>query len=538
METIKKLAILADAAKYDASCSSSGTEKRNSIGGRGIGSTEGAGICHSYAPDGRCISLLKILLTNYCIYDCLYCVNRVTSNVPRARFNVQEVVDLTLDFYRRNCIEGLFLSSGIIRNPDYTMEQVVEVARILREDHDFRGYIHLKTIPDASPELLEKAGKYADRLSINIELPTVDALHSLAPEKDSAAIRRSMARLRIHIDDAKEASQASRPISMAGVSPSRVKPVRFAPGGQSTQMIVGADAADDRTILTTSATLYGSYRLKRVYYSAFSPIPDSSNALPLKAPPMVREHRLYQADWLMRFYGFAHDEIVPTGDGMLALDIDPKLAWALAHREQFPVDLNKAPKEMLLRVPGLGVKTVLRLLQTRRVRRLRMDDLLRLHVPLKKVMPFVSVIDHHPGNTLDAANLAQRLRPPPVQSSLFDAAAGVEMDEAQAAAAALPVLPAGMAAAAVDLAGLKSWGIDDTVPARGSRDKGAETCEASTMHALLERNTETAPPPWALTPPASQRPTTPPAAAAAPAPRRRKSTVVNEAAEQTADLFG
>jgi len=556
VETIKKLAILADAAKYDASCSSSGTEKRNSVGGRGIGSTEGAGICHSYAPDGRCISLLKILLTNYCIYDCLYCVNRVTSNVSRARFNVQEVVDLTLDFYRRNCIEGLFLSSGIIRNPDYTMEQVVEVARILREDHDFRGYIHLKTIPDASPELLEKAGKYADRLSINIELPTVDGLHSLAPEKDSAAIRRSMARLRIHIDDAKEASKPTRPISMAGVSPSRVKPVRFAPGGQSTQMIVGADAADDRTILNTSATLYGSYRLKRVYYSAFSPIPDSSNALPLKAPPMVREHRLYQADWLMRFYGFAHDEIVPTGDGMLALDIDPKLAWALAHREQFPVDLNKAPKEMLLRVPGLGVKTVLRLLQTRRVRRLRMDDLLRLHVPLKKVMPFVSVIDHHPGKTLDAANLAQRLRPPPVQSSLFDAAAGVEMDEAQAAAAAaLPALPAGMAAAAVDLAGLTSWGMDDVADGRSGDPRVAralqqEACEALAMNASLELGAGSAAP-WQLTPPASdaggsasgtaassQSLPKAPAKAAPAATRRRKAAVVNEAAEHTADLFG
>ena len=234
MDIHQKLAVLADAAKYDASCASSGTSRRDSISGRGIGSTEGSGICHSYAPDGRCISLLKILLTNFCQYDCLYCVNRVTSNVPRARFSVDEVVDLTLDFYRRNCIEGLFLSSGIIRNPDYTMEQVVEVARVLREVHDFRGYIHLKTIPDASPELLQRAGRYADRLSINIELPTEQGLAALAPEKDGAAIRRSMARLRTHIDDAKSAvrdAAASATASVPNATPRRAAPPRFAPAG-------------------------------------------------------------------------------------------------------------------------------------------------------------------------------------------------------------------------------------------------------------------------------------------------------------------
>jgi len=421
----QKLAVLADAAKYDASCASSGTSRRDSISGRGIGSTEGSGICHSYAPDGRCISLLKILLTNFCQYDCLYCVNRVTSNVPRARFSVDEVVDLTLDFYRRNCIEGLFLSSGIIRNPDYTMEQVVEVARVLREVHDFRGYIHLKTIPDASPELLQRAGRYADRLSINIELPTEQGLAALAPEKDGAAIKRLMARLRTHIDDAKgEAcdAAASSTVSMPKATPRRASAPRFAPAGQSTQMIVGADAADDRAILATSAQLYGAYRLRRVYYSAFSPIPDAAATLPLKAPPMVREHRLYQADWLMRFYGFAHDEIVPSdeaGSGMLSLDVDPKLAWALAHGDRFPVDLNHAPKEMLLRVPGLGVKAVDKLLVARRVRRLRSDDLTRLHVPLRKVMPFVVMADHRPGRSLDAASLVARFKPAPVQASLF-----------------------------------------------------------------------------------------------------------------------
>ncbi len=422
MEFPAKLAILADAAKYDASCASSGTSKRDSVGGRGIGSTEGSGICHSYAPDGRCISLLKILLTNYCLYDCLYCINRVSSNVPRARFTVDEVVRLTLDFYRRNCIEGLFLSSGIIRSPDYTMERVVEVARVLREEHDFRGYIHLKTIPEASAELLARAGRYADRLSINIELPTTQGLEALAPEKDGQAIRRSMARLRVHIDDAKEARKPQATTSQVAMPPRRAPAPVFAPAGQSTQMIVGADAADDRSILTTSATLYGAYGLRRVYYSAFSPIPDAARALPLVAPPLVREHRLYQADWLMRFYGFAHDEIVPAGDGMLALDMDPKLAWALAHRERFPVDLNRAPRELMLRVPGLGVGSVDKLLMARRTRRLHVDDLARMRVPLRKLLPFISVPGagaRHSG--LDDAHLAARLRTPPRQASLFDA---------------------------------------------------------------------------------------------------------------------
>ena len=409
MELKQKLEILADAAKYDASCASSGTDKRTSNNGKGIGSTTSMGICHSYAPDGRCISLLKILLTNFCVYDCVYCVNRVSSNVSRARFNVEEVVNLTLSFYRRNYIEGLFLSSGIIRNPDYTMEQVVEVARVLREEYDFRGYIHLKTIPDASPELMARAGLYADRLSINVELPTIASLHTLAPEKDGQAIRRSMGLLRLKIDESKDKTLTGK------------KPPRFSPGGQSTQMIVGADATDDRVILDTSANLYGAYRLRRVYYSAFSPIPDSSKILPLKAPPLVREHRLYQADWLMRFYGFNADEIVTGQDGMLDLDVDPKMAWALQHREQFPVDLNRAPKAMLLRVPGLGVTSVARIISARRVRAIRYDDLARLRVTLKKVIPFVVLADYHPGRSLDDQNLKQRLQQfiTPQQLGLF-----------------------------------------------------------------------------------------------------------------------
>ena len=406
MDLLKKLEILADAAKYDASCASSGTAKRSSEGqATGIGSTEGMGICHAYAPDGRCISLLKILLTNACIYDCLYCINRRSSNVQRARFTPEEVVTLTLGFYRRNCIEGLFLSSGIIRTPDYTMEQVIEVARLLREEHGFRGYIHLKTIPDASPDLLAKAGKYADRLSINVELPTEASLAQLAPEKDMPGIRRSMARMRLQIDESRAEKRAPK----------------FAPAGQSTQMIVGADATTDRDILNLSTNLYGNYGLKRVYYSAFSPIPDASAALPPQKAPLVREHRLYQADWLLRFYDFDAKELALDSTGNLDLSIDPKLAWALQHRESFPVDINRAPRDQLLRVPGLGVKTIDRLIQARRHASLRLEDLARLRCPMAKIAPFIIAADHHPGTRLDDTRLKARLTPKPVQADLFAA---------------------------------------------------------------------------------------------------------------------
>lgn len=404
MELNRKLAILADAAKYDASCASSGATKRDSRATGGIGSTGGMGICHSYTPDGRCVSLLKILLTNFCIYDCAYCVNRVSSNVPRARFTPEEVVRLTLDFYKRNLIEGLFLSSGIIRNGDYTMEQLVAVARSLRKEHRFRGYIHLKTIPEASPELLAQAGLYADRLSINVELPTEEGLAALAPEKRLPGIHKAMGALRLRIDEAKAEKKAPR----------------FSPAGQSTQMIVGADGADDRRILQASDQLYGDYRLRRVYYSAFSPIPDASAALPARSPPLLREHRLYQADWLLRFYGFGVDEIAPRGAGMLDLEVDPKLAWALRHPEGFPVDLNKAPKEWLLRVPGLGTRNVVRVLKARRHRRLRVADLARLRAPLAKLLPFVQLADHVPGHALDRPDrLRAQLAPPPRQADLF-----------------------------------------------------------------------------------------------------------------------
>ena len=430
MELQNKLAILADAAKYDASCASSGSRKRDAVRG-GMGSTEGMGICHSYTPDGRCVSLLKILLTNFCIYDCKYCVNRVTSNIPRARFSVSEVVHLTLDFYKRNCIEGLFLSSGIIRSPDYTMEQLVGVARSLRLEHGFQGYIHLKTIPDADPVLLAEAGLYADRLSINIELPTVQGLQHLAPEKDSGTIHKAMGQLHDHIATSKAERRDASKAQVISMPQSRrtrsTLPKAYAPGGQSTQMIVGADGADDSDIITTSSKLYTGYGLRRVYYSAFSPIPDSSASLPLVAPPLVREHRLYQADWLMRFYGFEAHEIVPAGTQgkrMLSLEHDPKLAWALAHRERFPVNLNTAPREMLLRVPGLGVKSVDKLLAARRFRMLRRDDLERLKVPLGKILPFVECVGWQPGRSLDDPRLSAKLVQPmaPValaQASLF-----------------------------------------------------------------------------------------------------------------------
>ena len=409
LDTREKLAILADAAKYDASCASSGTTKRDSRDGKGIGSTEGMGICHAYAPDGRCISLLKLLLTNHCIFDCHYCINRKSSNVARARFTPQEVVDLTLSFYRRNYIEGLFLSSGIIKSSSHTMEQMIEVARILREEHDFRGYIHLKTIPEADPELVAQAGLWADRVSINVELPTVAGLARLAPDKSETQIEGAMGNLSNAIEEATDAKKRFR------------NAPRFAPAGQSTQMIVGADDASDAQIVGKASTLYDRFALRRVYYSAFSPIPEASAVLPLKRPPMMREHRLYQSDWLMRFYGFAPHEVqqATEADGMLPLDIDPKLAWALKFRDRFPVDLNRAPREDLLRVPGLGTKAIAALLTARRYRTLRLEDVARLTVSIRKLRPFIVTADWRPTLLTDRADLRARLAPPAKQMELF-----------------------------------------------------------------------------------------------------------------------
>ncbi|HEX8476816.1 MAG TPA: putative DNA modification/repair radical SAM protein [Telluria sp.] len=398
MELTDKLEILADAAKYDASCASSGAPRRGSEGKDGIGATNGMGICHSYTPDGRCVSLLKILLTNFCIYDCQYCVNRRTSNVPRARFAVAEVVKLTQDFYLRNYIDGLFLSSGIIQSADYTMEQLVAVARELREVHQFRGYIHLKTIPDADPGLIELAGKYADRLSVNIELPTQDSVTRLAPEKSVHTIKLAMGNIRRKMDEKEE----------------EPKLPKFAPAGQSTQMIVGADASDDQTILNTAETLYGSYKLKRVYYSAFSPIPQSPDSVPLAPPPLMREHRLYQADFLLRSYGFQASELLPSA-GNLDLDIDPKLAWALAHREHFPMDLNRADASMIARVPGIGLRNAKRVIELRRLRRVRWEDLSRLRCSMKKIAPFIITADYSPAQGAASSDTLRRALAAPQQ---------------------------------------------------------------------------------------------------------------------------
>lgn len=407
MDLLAKVDILAAAAKYDASCASSGAPARHSRPGGGLGSTQRAGICHSFAPDGRCISLLKILLTNACVYDCLYCVNRRSSNVRRARFTTAELVTLTIAFYQRNYIEGLFLSSGIIRDPDYTMEQIIAVARTLREAHGFRGYLHLKAVPGASEDLLLMAGRYADRLSINIELPTESGLRRLAPDKSLRGIHTAMGCLHRRIAEATAEKRAPR----------------FSPAGQSTQMIIGADDTADATILRTSARLYRAFALRRVYYSAFSPVADATGVLPPTPAPLLREHRLYQSDWLLRFYGFEVGEIIDAApNGMLDLDIDPKLAWALRHRQHFPIDINQAARETLLRVPGLGRRTVQRILVSRRQRTLRFADLGRMGASLKKIAPFVIALDYRPRGALsETCDLRARLAPSPRQLDLFSA---------------------------------------------------------------------------------------------------------------------
>jgi len=394
----RKLRVLADAAKYDASCASSGSKGRN---GPGLGSTNGMGICHSYTPDGRCVSLLKILLTNRCTFDCSYCINRRSSDVERATFEVDEVVRLTMEFYRRNYIEGLFLSSGVLKNPDHTMERMVEVARRLRHSEGFCGYIHLKAVAGASGALVEQAGRVADRVSVNIELPTPADLGSLAPEKRVPEIHDSMGTLKGRIDEAEHARATAR----------RANPPAFAPAGQSTQMIIGATPSADRDVLQTADGLYRRFALRRVYYSAYSPIPFADPLLPTKASPLVREHRLYQADWLLRFYGFGLDEITPHDAPQLDLQIDPKLAWALANRARFPVDLRTASREELLRVPGLGTRSVQRILASRGHAPITLDALARLRVPLRKVLPFVLTADPNPrpARLLDAASLRQHV---------------------------------------------------------------------------------------------------------------------------------
>lgn len=373
---LKKLRILSDAAKYDASCSSSGSKRANTA--KGLGNAEGMGICHSYTEDGRCVSLLKVLFTNYCIYDCAYCVSRRSNDVERAAFTVEDVIDLTINFYRRNYIEGLFLSSGIFKNADYTMERLVRVARLLRTQHNFNGYIHLKAIPGASPELLHEAGLYADRLSVNIEIPSEASLQKVAPEKNYKDIITPMNYLR------------SEKEKYLDEKPHIKNTPLFLPAGQSTQLIVGASPENDQHILRLADNLYQTQKLKRVYYSGYVPIQTDNRVPDLAAPPLVRENRIYQADWLLRFYGFGVDEIVDDKNPNLDLEIDPKLSYALRHPEKFPVDINRADYEMVLRVPGIGVKSAKKIISSRRHQYLHLDHLQKMGVVVKRARYFIS----------------------------------------------------------------------------------------------------------------------------------------------------
>lgn len=386
-EVLRKLKILAESAKYDVSCSSSGTVRANKPGmlGNTVG---GMGICHSFAEDGRCISLLKVMLTNYCIYDCAYCINRRTNDLPRATLSVSELVELTIEFYRRNYIEGLFLSSGVVRNPDYTMERLVRVAKDLRLVHRFNGYIHLKSIPGASQELVHEAGLYADRLSVNIEIPKEENLKLLAPEKDHASVLAPMRYIQQGVAQNREEKRHFRHTP------------RFVPAGQSTQLIVGATPETDKDILTLTSSLYSRPSMRRVYYSGYISVNTYDKRLPaLKQPPLVRENRLYQADWLLRFYQFKVEEIVDDAYPLLDLELDPKLSWALRHPECFPVDINRADYEMLLRIPGVGVKSARLIVASRRFSRLGFYELKKMGVVMKKAQYFITCHEL-PGKTI------------------------------------------------------------------------------------------------------------------------------------------
>ena len=376
MDTMEKLKILTDAAKYDVACTSSGAEKGAPT--EGMGSAAACGICHSFAADGRCISLLKVLYSNACRYNCAYCMNRAGNDVPRATFTPRELADLTIQFYRRNYIEGLFLSSGIVQSPDYTCERLLEVLRLLREEYQFRGYIHVKAIPGADPRLLQQLGLLADRMSVNIELPSEQSLRTLAPDKDKTAILRPMELIRDGITE-----------NRTDLTRYRHAP-HFVPGGQSTQMIVGATAETDYTILRLTQALYQKYALKRVYFSAYVPVADNP-LLPAvnTPPPLLREHRLYQADWLLRYYGFQAEELLDPAHPNLHTAIDPKCSWAVQHMEHFPVDVQTAPREMLLRVPGIGPRSVKRILYTRRAARLDFEALRRIGVVLRRAQYFI-----------------------------------------------------------------------------------------------------------------------------------------------------
>ncbi|MDL2241517.1 putative DNA modification/repair radical SAM protein [Bacteroidales bacterium OttesenSCG-928-L03] len=372
-----KLKTLAEAAKYDVSCSSSGTVRNNP--GKGLGNTVGGiGICHSFTEDGRCVSLLKVMLTNHCIYDCAYCANRKSNDIARATFSVSELVELTIEFYRRNYIEGLFLSSGIVRNADYTMERIVRIAKDLRTLHRYNGYIHLKSIPGASRELITEAGLYADRLSCNIEMPSEESLKIIAPDKDYQQVFRPMHYIQQGFLESKEEKKKFRHAP------------RFAPAGQSTQMIIGGSPDDDNKILHLADAMYKRPAMKRVYYSGYIPINSDPRLPAINKPPLVRENRLYQSDWLMRFYGFKVDEIVNEQHPNLELEIDPKLSWALRNPQAFPINVNTADYEMILRVPGIGVKTAKLILASRRYGRLTSDHLKKMGVVMKRARYFIT----------------------------------------------------------------------------------------------------------------------------------------------------
>lgn len=403
----QRLEILADSAKYDVSCSSSGSSHAGKAGA--LGSTAASGICHSWSADGRCISLLKILLTNACIYDCAYCLNRRSNDIPRAAFTPDEIVDLTMNFYRRNYIEGLFLSTGVVRSADYTMEQLIVVARRLREEERFNGYIHLKLVPGADPALIAQAGRYADRVSINIELPSQRSLALLAPDKPREAVIGPLRQVSGLIVEAKAARKGSR------------KAPRFAQAGQSTQLIVGATPESDHQIITLTEGLYKRLELKRVYYSAFVPV-SSDNRLPaLPTPPLLREHRLYQADWLLRFYGFSAHELLDETHPNLDMRFDPKSDWALRHLDLFPVEVNRADYEVLLRVPGIGVRSAQRIVQARRGTRLGEAELKKLGVVLKRARYFLTTSGRYLGGIrLDGPRLTERLLAPTRRPARLD----------------------------------------------------------------------------------------------------------------------
>lgn len=406
MDTRRKLHVLADAAKYDAACASSDVTSGSGDGGS-------AGIAWRRLPDGSRVALLKVLFSNECIYDCAYCVHRASSDVRRARFDIDELVDVTLEMARRFDIEGLFLSSGVFGSADATVEAMVEVARRLREDHAFRGTIHLKLVPGVSVELVERAGRFADRLSVNVELPSAADLALYAPQKSATQIDATMTAVRDRVVAAEDAAKKS------ALAP------RFAPGGQSTQMVIGASSATDRDVLAATQRLYRDQQLRRVYFSAYAPVATADARLPTSATPLRREHRLYQADWLLRAYDFDVAELTTDDAPNLDLELDPKLAWALRRRELFPIDLNRATRATLLRVPGLGLGAIERILRLRKWHAITVDDLTRLRVPIDRVLPFVVTRDHRPTRILERADLEQQLRAPPPrdgQLGLFDEA--------------------------------------------------------------------------------------------------------------------